>query len=178
MKKSEASPSTQQGTRRQRPQSFYKGTSESLAPEVNLGHLIKQLQSSLNRMIDQEMTPLGVTAMQWRPLALIRYRNINTPAELSRNTYIDTGAMTRTLDRLEAKKLLTRHRCPEDRRVVRVELTEAGNAVAERILPVVATALNTHLTGFSAEEIKTLISLIQRMLINGGFPPDDGACQA
>ncbi|TEA79456.1 MarR family winged helix-turn-helix transcriptional regulator [Allopusillimonas ginsengisoli] len=163
---------------RRRAQSFYKATSASLAPDVNLGHLIKQLQSSLNRMMEQKLAPLGLTAMQWRPLALIRFLNINTPAELSRRTFIDTGAMTRALDRLEAKKFITRHRCPEDRRVVRVALTDAGNDVADHILPAVAATLNTHLDDFSVDEINTLIGLIQRMLVNGDQSVEDDASRA
>ncbi|MYN11597.1 MarR family transcriptional regulator [Pusillimonas sp. TS35] len=157
-------------TRQPPVSTVYVGTAAALAPPANLGYLIKQLHSSLTRMMDQRMAPLGLTAVQWRPLVLIRYRNINTPAELSRSTHIDTGAMTRALDRLEAKHFIRRQRCPDDRRVVRVELTDAGNAVAEHILPVVADTLNTHLQGFSHEEVDTLVGLIQRMLTNGGMP--------
>src|SRR3546814_18121457 len=105
--------------------------------------------------------------MQWRPLAMIRYLDINTPAELSRGAHVDTGAMTRTLDRLEAKNFITRQRCPDDRRVVRIALTEAGTQVAEQIMPAVAASLNAHLHGFRKAEVETLIELLQRMLANG-----------
>lgn len=105
-------------------------------------------------------------------MVIIRYRGINTPAELSRQAQVDTGAMTRTLDRLEAKGFITRHRCPDDRRVVRVELTEAGNAVAEQILPAVATSLNAHLLDFSKTEIECLLKLLHRMLANGSHAID------
>src|SRR3546814_1824468 len=57
----------------------------------NIGLLIKQVQSSLNRMIDQHVSPLGLTAMQWRPLVMIRYLDINTPAELSRGAHVEIG---------------------------------------------------------------------------------------
>jgi DNA-binding MarR family transcriptional regulator len=159
-------------TRSARSQTFYTPTIASLQPDQNIGLLIKQVQSSLNRMIDQHVVPLGLTAMQWRPMVIIRYRGINTPAELSRQSQVDTGAMTRTLDRLEAKGFVTRHRCPDDRRVVRVELTETGNAVAEQILPSVATSLNAHLAGFSKAEVESLLGMLHRMLSNGGNTTD------
>ena len=148
-------------------QGFYSANPASLKQGNNVGLLIKLVQSSLNRMIDQNVSPLGLTAMQWRPLVMIRYRDINTPAELSRETHVDTGAMTRTLDRLEAKHFLTRQRCPDDRRVVRLELTSTGQEAAAQILPAVAKTLNTHLQGFSKTEVQTLMSLLQRMLDNG-----------
>ena len=47
----------------------------------------------------------------------------NTAAELARIGCVDTGAMTRMLDRLEAKGLVRRSRCPKDGRVVQLELT-------------------------------------------------------
>ncbi len=177
MSKSAPPSPAQRGTPRRKPDpgrapaGYYSPTAESLGPDVNIGHLIKQLQSSFNRMMDRHMAPMGLTAMQWRPLVLIRYLNVDTPAELSRHANIDTGAMTRALDRLEAKRFIARRRCAEDRRSVRIELTEAGNEVAERILPAVAATLNTHLRGFSQEEIEFFIGMITRMLANGEAAP-------
>ncbi|NYT86826.1 MarR family winged helix-turn-helix transcriptional regulator [Pollutimonas harenae] len=153
-------------------QAFYTPSPLSLAPNNNVGILIKRVQGSLNRMIEQHVSPLGLTAMQWRPLVMIHHLRINTPAELARHSHVDTGAMTRTLDRLEAKNFITRQRCPDDRRVVRIELTANGTLVAEQILPAIALSLNTHLQGFSKGEIHSLISLLERMLSNGDFPVD------
>src|SRR5690606_39284534 len=64
------------------------------------------------------LAPLGLTAMQWRPIAILARGIVDTPAGLARILEVDTGAITRTLDRLEAKSLLRRVRCTEDRRVV------------------------------------------------------------
>ena len=151
---------------------FYSSDSDLLGPSKNLGILIKQVHNSLNRMIALHVSPLGLTAMQWRPMVMIRYSGVNTPAELSRRAHVDSGAMTRTLDRLEAKKFVTRQRCEDDRRVVRLALTETGEDVADQILPAVAATLNAHLQGFDAHEVKTLTSLLQRMLTNGEYVDD------
>jgi DNA-binding MarR family transcriptional regulator len=150
-----------------RKQTFYSAALLLSSKDSNIGILVKQVQGSLNRMIDRHVSPLGLTAMQWRPLVMIRYLDINTPAELARGAHVDTGAMTRTLDRLEAKGFVTRHRCPDDRRVVRIELSEAGTEVAEQIMPAIAATLNAHLQGFSKAEVETLIGLLHRMLANG-----------
>ncbi|MBP6019193.1 MAG: MarR family transcriptional regulator [Burkholderiaceae bacterium] len=146
---------------------YYEATPLSLAAENNIGHLMRQTQTSLNRQIDMLVLPLDLTATQWRPLVLIRYRGVDTAVGLAKLTHTDTGAMTRTLDRLEAKGFILRQRCADDRRVVRLTLTPQGNQVAERILPVAANALNTHLTGFSNQEVQMLISMLHRMLANG-----------
>jgi DNA-binding MarR family transcriptional regulator len=135
--------------------------------EDNAGFLIKQVSNSMNRMLDQEMAPLDLTAMQWRPIILLFKGRADTPAELARLTGMDTGAMTRALDRLEAKGLLRRTRCQEDRRVVKIELTELGEAKAREIPPNIARVLNYHLRGFSTDEVAQLMHFLRRMIANG-----------
>ncbi|WP_249205206.1 MarR family transcriptional regulator [Achromobacter sp. Marseille-Q0513] len=135
--------------------------------EDNAGYLIKLVSSSLNRMLDQEMAPLDLTAMQWRPVAMLYRGRADTPAELARLTGTDTGAMTRTLDRLEAKGLLRRNRSQTDRRVVKLELTELGETKAREIPNNIARVLNHHLRGFSADEVQQLKHFMMRMLANG-----------
>ncbi|WP_067755221.1 MarR family winged helix-turn-helix transcriptional regulator [Orrella dioscoreae] len=149
------------------PAAHYRGDSRCLSND-SIGYLIKQVYLSLNRVIDKEMAPLELTAMQWRPLIMVALRRAETPAELARLIGVDTGAITRTLDRLESKGLLRRVRSSEDRRVIKLEMTEAGQATSERIPPLLASALNLHLRGFSNEEAAVLGGLLRRMIANGG----------
>ncbi|WP_253637470.1 MarR family winged helix-turn-helix transcriptional regulator [Achromobacter insolitus] len=152
----------------------YRGDARCMM-EDNAGFLIKQVYNSLNRMLDQEMAPLDLTAMQWRPIALIFLGRADTPAELARLNGMDTGAMTRALDRLEAKGLLRRNRSQDDRRVVKIELTELGEAKARQIPANIARSLNCHLRGFSSDEVAQLMHLLRRMIANGSAasaPPD------
>nr|WP_148316570.1 MarR family transcriptional regulator [Achromobacter xylosoxidans] len=144
----------------------YRGDTRCMMEE-NAGYLIKLVANSLNRMLDQEMAPLDLTAMQWRPIAMVSLGRADTPAELARLNGVDTGAMTRTLDRLEAKGLLRRARSQQDRRVVKIELTELGEAKAREIPPNIAHVLNHHLRGFSADEVTQLMHFLRRMLANG-----------
>jgi DNA-binding MarR family transcriptional regulator len=141
----------------------------SLSDE-NPGYLVKLAYHSMNRMLDQEVTPQGMTAMQWRPLIMLALKRADTSAELARLNDVDTGAMTRTLDRLEAKGLIERRRSLEDRRVVHLELTDAGQATATKICPSIARVLNQHFRGFSPEEIETLSHFLKRMIANGSAP--------
>ncbi|MFF7398729.1 MarR family winged helix-turn-helix transcriptional regulator [Achromobacter sp. NPDC008082] len=144
----------------------YRSDNRCMA-EDNAGYLIKLAYLSLNRMLDQEMAPLGLTAMQWRPLAMVYLGRADTPAELARLNDMDTGAMTRALDRLEAKGLLRRNRSQQDRRVVKIELTELGEAKAREIPPNIARSLNHHLRGFTADEVTQLMHFMRRMIANG-----------
>jgi DNA-binding MarR family transcriptional regulator len=74
--------------------------------------------------------------------------------------------MTRTLDRLEAKGLCSRTRSVEDRRVVNIALTEAGQQAAKDIPRVLSGIQNNVLTGFSATEFENLKGYLRRILQN------------
>lgn len=144
---------------------------QSQVDDNSLGFLMKQVYLSLNRLMDQDMTPLGLTAMQWRPIICLAKNRADTAAELAKIIAVDTGAMTRTLDRLEAKGLVARSRSQEDRRVVRLELTEAGQAIAHDIPARISRSMQHHLRGFDAEEVRMLTHFMQRMLANGSVLP-------
>lgn len=140
-------------------------------PDGNLGFLMKQVYLSLNRMLDQEMAPLGLTAMQWRPITCLHAKRADTAVGLARLIDVDTGAMTRTLDRLQAKGLVARTRSDQDRRVVRLALTEAGHDIARHIPARIARSLQHHLRGFDDQEVRMLTHFMQRMLANGSVLP-------
>jgi DNA-binding MarR family transcriptional regulator len=74
--------------------------------------------------------------------------------------------MTRMIDRLEAKGLISRRRCPDDRRLVKLELTEAGLAALPRLRECSVRVLNHFLRGFTQAEARQMESFLGRMLQN------------
>lgn len=155
-----------------RPADFY--TAESLHPDNSVGLLIKRVMQSVLLQIDRRLAPHDLTHAQWLPLYRLARGECVTTAALARDQAQDPGAMTRALDRLEAKGLVRRERSLQDRRVVKLELTEAGRAAAQLVPPVLAEVLNAHLAGFSTAEWQQLIDLLQRMVVNGDALRDAG----
>jgi len=78
----------------------------------------------------------------------------------------DTGAMTRMLDRLEEKQLVSRERSNDDRRVIHIHPTALAGDITRQAFPAAVAVLNRHLAGFSRDEVETLKSLLRRMLAN------------
>lgn len=144
---------------------FYSG--ETYTIDNSVGYLLRMVVASLSRQIDVELKALDLTAFQWAPLLLIAYGKAGTAAELARFLNIDNGAVTRMIDRLEAKGLLRRERCTEDRRVAHLKLTGSGAQVAKGIPDCLSRVLNQHLRGFTNTEFATLKRYLQRMLDNG-----------
>ena len=145
-------------------QKFYSG--DRWSAEESIGYLLRQTMSALNRAAETEMRPHGLTAVQWAPLMIISRGGNPTAASLARDLNTDTGAMTRMLDRLEAKGLLTRSRSVQDRRVVVLTLTDQGRELTTRIPHHLARVYNQHLTGFNAEEFQQLKGFLRRIIAN------------
>lgn len=148
---------------------FYDGKQYTAGTSV--GWMLKRAHNALLRSMDTRMQPYDLTAMQWGPLLLIA-KGYETVAACAREADIDASAMTRMLDRLETKGLITRVRSEADRRVVNLALTPAGTELAKKIPPEMALVLNHHLRGFTEEEFETLKTLLRRFERNGELPMD------
>ena len=136
-------------------------------PLESVGYMMRNVNVSLNKMIDAQMQKYDLTAMQWRPLLFIYFGKVKTAAALAKESCMDTGATTRMLDRLQKKGLVERKRCDQDRRVVHLALTEEGLQVCEKIPVDLCTVMNQHLKGFTHSELNVLKDFLERMLANG-----------
>ena len=136
-------------------------------PEQSVGYLMRKVLSSILAQADAQLAAYDLTYVQWLPLYKLVMAESNTVAGLARDLSMDPAALTRALDRLQAKGLVERERSTQDRRVVHLWLTDEGRAVAEHVPGVLADVLNAHLNGFSQDEWRLLLQLLQRMLANG-----------
>ena len=148
-----------------RSTAFYRAASYS--PDESVGFMMRRIVGSIVHQVDKRLAAHDLTSAQWGPLLYLQRSGRCAAAELARAIQMDAGALTRLLDRLEKKGLCRRTRSTEDRRVVQVELTAAGEAAIEQVPAVLSEVLNAHLVGFSKAEWQTLKTLLQRMLTSG-----------
>jgi len=151
-------------TRSQPPADFYQADAYQAGESV--GYLMRRLVQVITQDIGKRLEPHGMTHAQWGPLFKLRRCKEATVAELARELDMDPGAMTRLLDRLEAKGLCKRVRSAVDRRVVNVELTPDGEAASDKVPEALAAVMNDHLAGFSKSEWTALKGYLRRMLEN------------
>jgi DNA-binding MarR family transcriptional regulator len=134
---------------------------------LSVGYLLGRARASLLSGLDAELAPFGLTGMQFAALKHIGEGAARTAADLCRFMQYDTGAMTRILDRLEAKALVRRERSREDRRSVTLRLTPGGRAQITRLTTLAVRVLEAHLAGFTNDETEALKSYLGRMIDNG-----------
>ena len=139
---------------------------ETWTMDESLGYLLHQVRGRLVAAIDAELEPLDITWAQWGTLLKIANGRAETASELCRTMAGDTGSMTRMLDRLEQKGLIQRDRSSEDRRIVQLSLTKAGQKLYPKLPPIAVKVLNHQLKGFSRDELETMKGFLRRMLAN------------
>ena len=136
----------------------------------HLGLLLGRAALLKDRIIDTHMEPHGISAAQFKVLIIMAQYGVDTPAELCRHLSLDSGSMTRMLDRLEHKGLLARQRCADDRRLVRLALTEDGQELADKLPGIGVNAMNQLAGALDSEELQTLEAILKKILLAAGDP--------
>jgi len=134
----------------------------------HLGLLLGRAALLKDRIIDTHMEPYGITAAQFKVLVIMALYGIDTPAELCRHLSLDSGSMTRMLDRLEQKGLLERQRSAQDRRQVRLVLTEDGQRLADMLPHIGAQSMNQLAGALEPGELADLERILKKILIAAG----------
>jgi len=104
-------------------------TDDAHAP--SLGMLLTMVRSEIVRAIEAELAGQGLD-LSFTQFLILKKTHLLGPAsatELARAVELDGGAMTRQLDQLERKGYLRRTPDTQDRRALRIALTDAGNKV-------------------------------------------------
>ncbi|WP_462402630.1 MarR family winged helix-turn-helix transcriptional regulator [Pseudomonas sp. Marseille-QA0332] len=135
-----------------------------------IGLLLGRASIVKDRILDGHLEAHGVTAAQFKVLIIVTQYQVDTPAELCRYLGLDSGSMTRMLDRLEHKGLVQRQRRPDDRRQVRLVLTEEGQRLADRLPQIGAAAMNDLVGALELDELRTLEGLLAKLLLKAGDP--------
>lgn len=145
----------------------------SYEPRKAVGYLVNRVREEMGAGLERrfaahpKLASLELSWPQFRILATIATDSeAKSASSLCKSVSYDAGAMTRMVDRLESKGLIRRDRCPNDRRLVYLELTEAGRAVWPIMMEITRQALNSLLRGFTKAEARQLEGFLRRMLEN------------
>lgn len=87
-----------------------------------------------------------------------------TPSQIGERTFTSSATMTSTLDTLEYLGWVRRNPNPEDRRSVLIEITDDGQAVADRFLPGIRAIERDVLAELTDTERKTMLELLAKVL--------------
>jgi DNA-binding MarR family transcriptional regulator len=135
---------------------------DSLEQEVFLN--LWRTYDRLKTLEDEVFGRIGLSAQQYNALRLLRSVHPGTMPTLELGSRLISRApdMTRLLDRLEQRGLLTRQRRPDNRRVVEVQITPEGLQLLEDIHEAVLQCHQRQLGHLDARGLRQLAALLKQ----------------
>ncbi|MBC3991707.1 MarR family transcriptional regulator [Streptomyces sp. AC563] len=136
-----------------------------------LAEQLLRLTRKLHRAHKRYLEPLGITPAQARLLRTVALYDAEPPrmADLAARLEVVPRAVTTLVDALEANGVVRRVPDPSNRRVIRIELTDAGRATLRALRQARRSAAEDILEPLDARERELLGSLLNTL---AGSPRD------
>jgi len=136
-----------------------------------LGLLVRQVRDAMRARWQHELVTVGhdLTFSQFLTIKKLA-DGVANATELARIAELSPGAMTRLLDRLEARGLIVRSADPGDRRALNIRLTDAGKQIARDIAQCGERVRDVALAGLDDAQRAQFISLLEQVRDNLSIP--------
>jgi MarR family 2-MHQ and catechol resistance regulon transcriptional repressor len=133
--------------------------------EAAVSAYVKLLRAAraITSRVEPRLHEHGLTITQLGVLEAILHKGNLSHRELGRKVLTSAANMTDVIDKLAARDLVRRVRCPDDRRQVKVELTEPGRALIEALFPLHAHDIAEAMRGLGPADIAVLSDLLRRL---------------
>jgi MarR family transcriptional regulator for hemolysin len=128
----------------------------------------------VSRAFDAALAEGGGSLPLWLVLLELKGGGHAAQRELAEAIGIEGATLTHHLNRMEEEQLITRRRDPDNRRVQRVSLTEAGEQLFQRLLTHVIAFDRQLRAGMSEQllaQLREALDVLERNVSN----PDDNA---
>lgn len=136
--------------------------------DVILARLIMMSGAGVAEALERELRPLGLNEPEFRTLAVIFSSPDGHafPSEVCQLATQKPTNMTRIIDGLVRRDLVTRTPSAEDRRRIIIQLTPEGRRLTRKTLPKLFANAERLFTGFTAKERQQFDALLQKLIDN------------
>ena len=135
-------------------------------PNKSIGFLIYEVSRLLRRNFDLRVQSLGLTQAQWRALAHIAHNEGCNQITLAEILEIKPITLSRLLDRLQTAGWIERRADPDDRRAIRLYISETARPLLAKMGELALKTRAQALTGMSEDEHRQLFTLLKKMKKN------------
>lgn len=145
-------------------------TDQYTEKERNLAELTKELVFLIRKLVNgrelytKELNKhYHVSAAQLNSLLALHENGPLSPSQIARHIMVKSSTVTGVVDRLESKGLVRRLRNSPDRRVITIELTEAGERLAENAPPPIQRKIVEGLRRMPEPEIRKIVEGLKKL---------------
>jgi MarR family 2-MHQ and catechol resistance regulon transcriptional repressor len=120
------------------------------------------------KKVEEAVEGQGESVLTFRPLAIVVRFGPQTQQDIARLTAQHPAGVSRIVDELEERKLVRRVRGEQDRRTIRVEPTDEGRALFERIDPFATGALEAAIAVLDEKERAAFNAMLDKIVAANG----------
>ncbi|GII51861.1 hypothetical protein Pth03_02500 [Planotetraspora thailandica] len=128
---------------------------------------LAELQRGLGRFFARDRSlPIiasNLTMQQLKVVMFLASHGSTAGQELARHLHVGLGTVTGIVDRIVAQGLAARREDPNDRRIRRVELTDAGKRLTAEIMDAGAAGYRRILQRLDTETLRTLETVMRKI---------------
>ena len=140
----------------------HKGSEDEIQALNSYIKLMRASQSVSVR-IHRHMSEHGLTAGRLGVLDALYHLGPLSQLDLARKNLVSAGNITMVVDNLEKRRLVKRERQSQDRRIVKVRLTQEGRALFSEIFPKHVKIIVDEMGALSFTEQGDLASLCRKL---------------
>ena len=133
---------------------------------IDLGAFVTMVVNAVTWAIRDELEPEGLGALEFAVLRALQFSGTSSATQLGRLLPADQSRISRTVNDLVTKGLLSRTRQRRDRRVVMLEMTDRGQELIGALSERVEQRYDQLLEGVSAEDLERFIATADTIMAN------------
>ena len=153
-------------TSAQQPPQWSQSRRAAAGPSIDLGACVGGLVNTVAKGIEAEVAPRGLTSLQFALLRVFLQEEEWTATQLAQVLPVHVSRISRVVNKLVEKGLMSRRRPPSDRRIVLLSLTDEGTALTSELDRRVR-ALDARLAeGVGEDEMAALASATSKIVAN------------
>ncbi|SDY07764.1 MarR family transcriptional regulator, transcriptional regulator for hemolysin [Geodermatophilus africanus] len=136
--------------------------------DLPIGLLLDRVAREVSRAFDVRLTAAGGSRPVWLVLLALRRGPVASQRELADALGLRAATLTQQLDTMESAGLVARTADPANRRVHRVELTEAGLGLFDRLRNAARAHDEQLRDGLDGSDVARVAAALERMRRNVG----------
>jgi DNA-binding MarR family transcriptional regulator len=146
-----------------RPETHASGVRPASSLEAHLGYWLRLVSNEVSRAFGRALHGRDISVAEWVAMNQLAAQTGLTPATLAAAMGMTRGAVSKVLDKLASKKLISCSMSPADNRVKNVSLTERARRILPRLTDV-ADANDRHFfAALDCDEKTALRNLLRKL---------------
>lgn len=131
---------------------------------ARVGRMVHRVQVGLTEALDRELAHWDISAAQYVILSTLSSGQAATSTQICKEISYSPGAMTRMLDRLENKRMICRTRNVDNRRSIKLELTEEGKEIFPALRAAATLVIDQFFGAFDSAELEQFEAMLSKII--------------